>query len=78
MRPTRTTVARRALLLSVLLLPTAAYAVNWNMGHEHTEGAGNAGPRYNMPDGSISQHDALTIQRRDTVRPPSPRLPCAG
>jgi hypothetical protein len=62
MRPTRTTVARRALLLSVLLLPTAAYAVNWNMGHEHTEGAGNAGPRYNMPDGSISQHDALTIQ----------------
>lgn len=62
MHPTRTTIARRALLMSVLLLPTAAYAVNWNMGHEHTEGAGTAGPRYNMPDGSISQHDALTIQ----------------
>jgi hypothetical protein len=62
MQATRTAMIRRALLLSVLLLPTSAYAVNWNMGHEHTEGAGTAGPRYNMPDGSISQHDAATIQ----------------
>jgi hypothetical protein len=84
MQATRTTIIRRALLMSVLLLPTAAYAVNWNMGgHEHTEGGGPQGPRYNMPDGSISQHDAVTIQDyyrslAASVRCPAGSIPGAG
>jgi len=56
-------IARRALLIAILA-PATAYAVNWNVGgHEHTEGGGPQGPRYNTaPSGSISQHDATSIQ----------------
>jgi len=47
-----------ALGLSLGLLPVGAGASRWNV----PEGAGTAGPRFNMPDGSISQQDAMAIQ----------------
>lgn len=52
----------RALLIATLL-PASVYAVNWEMGgHDHSEGGGPKGPRYNTPIGSISQNDTMVIQ----------------
>ena len=56
MKSSRTLIA--ALGLSLSLLALAASASKWNT----PEGAGTAGPRFNMPDGAISQQDAMAIQ----------------
>jgi hypothetical protein len=56
------TIARQILLIAALA-PATGYASPWNTpGHEHTEGVGTAGPRNNMPDGRISQQDAVAIK----------------
>ncbi len=55
-------IARRTLLIA-MLVPGTAYAVNWEMGsHDRTEGGGPQGPRYNMTNGSIGQPDMMIIQ----------------
>jgi len=47
-----------SVFLLLALIAGTANASRWNV----PEGAGTAGPRFNMPDGSISQQDAMAIQ----------------
>jgi hypothetical protein len=54
MKPIQTLVV----CLFLVLVAGTADASKWNT----PEGAGTAGPRFNMPDGSISQQDAIAIQ----------------
>ena len=46
-----------SVFILLALIAGTANASRWNV----PEGAGTAGPRFNMPDGSISQQDAMAM-----------------